>query len=198
MTLLDARILWNFNNNDDPIMELLLTHYPSGVALKHKIFEVDGNSKIYFAEIDKIAHFFRHDPDDETGFNGEIFPVRLQDGSYRLVKGPHLCIPGELLQFGCPRTMLVHIGLSDQYTTNWQSDIIGYVTDDLAYTGILIINQEMQHKDVILVEYDNHNLSVGLTKTLAPLDAKEIMRKRLPKKKQQENIYIVRPAAFLL
>lgn len=86
-----------------------------------------GRSTLYFAEFKGEVRFMSHDPNNEYGYGGTIFRIRMEDGTERDVRGPWSSRAGVMSPLFRP---VVDVDLIGEYRT------AGHVTLEVAQAAV--------------------------------------------------------------
>lgn len=84
--LLTAKVIYSsLYGREKKRIEITVEGEPSYVFRE---FVAPGYGTAYLGEDGVLARFFFHDPRNERGFGGEVFKLRMVDGTEREVQGP--------------------------------------------------------------------------------------------------------------
>lgn len=96
-------------------VELLLRRLPPIEEYRYKVVR-KGDRAFYVGLVDGVAHFFVHDPRDQTGFGGRVYSGITEDGEPFSVKGPWSSGPSEINALGILPTLAEASGTDDPAT----------------------------------------------------------------------------------
>ncbi|HRR49605.1 MAG TPA: hypothetical protein P5293_06605 [Bacteroidales bacterium] len=103
MKILDMKVCWYENFDNDPQLQILVDKMPDFDDLLYE--KKDG---LYFAEKDGYVSFFVYTKPGE-GFGGRVFPITLTDGTKVDLKGPWSSRAGVMNKAGFEPCLDVHL-----------------------------------------------------------------------------------------
>lgn len=86
MKILDARVRTGLNTYGPHTLEILV----DDIHRDDKVYDAieDKGGTTFLSVTDGIVSFFRHKPNDEHGYGGSVFTLKMSDGTERKIKGP--------------------------------------------------------------------------------------------------------------
>lgn len=96
MKVLNARVNWNLEWDNDPHLEVLVDHIPPLEALTFHHHEW-----AYYAHLDGYVKFFAYTGQGD-GYGGRGFTLNMADGTQKTLKGPWSSRAGAINALRCP------------------------------------------------------------------------------------------------
>lgn len=84
----NATVNWWLNIGNDPQFEVHVDKAPSEDSFIYDEKILECGTTLYLATNGIWANYYLHDPDNESGFCGARFHLKMSDGTVRTIKGP--------------------------------------------------------------------------------------------------------------
>ena len=83
MKLIKAEVEWYEGFANKPRLVLIVDKMPDSMEIEYEV-----KDNLYWGEKNGIVSFFSHSPENQRGYGGREFDLKMKDGSFVTIKGP--------------------------------------------------------------------------------------------------------------
>ena len=87
MKILESRIDWNEAWDNHPNLKVTVDKVPQD-EMVYRTYRIPGHGTLYVSDNTEFVAFLLHSPNDESGYGGRSFTLKMEDGSEVTIRGP--------------------------------------------------------------------------------------------------------------